>query len=108
MISSGARGPGLEGRQLLEDLRFLRRRQIPTSDFVHIARTAGVHHDRALAGERVFDGQMDLVGTTGDLADGPDGRVHHDDVAGSDAERAKISSESLPGMHGRRYFNPNL
>ena len=75
----------VERRKLLEYFRLLRRRQITTSDLVHVGGAARVHEHRAAVGNHVLDREVHLVGPAGDLPDSAEGRVNHDDVAGGEA-----------------------
>ena len=87
-------GEWIERRQLVQQLALDVSRQIPASDFVVELGAAGVHHQRAAIGERVLEGQMNLVGPAGDRSHGADGRVQHDRVAGGDPRRRNPAASS--------------
>jgi len=99
VIPRRASGLSIKRRQLLEHLRLLRGRQIAPSDFVDVARAAGVHQQRPLVRENVLEGQMDFIWSAGHFADSPDGRVCHHDIGRADAKRAKPGDELLSAMH---------
>ena len=103
MVPRRARGFGVERRQLLEDLRFLRGRQIAASNFVDVA--AGNPRTSSsvpFAGQRVLEREMDLIRAAGYVADRAYRRVHHHDIAGGDAKRPKAGSQLLSGIQDAR------
>ena len=62
----------IERGELLEDFRFLCRREIAAADFIDVARATGVHHESPIRRQYVLQGEVDDIGPAGDFADGPD------------------------------------
>jgi hypothetical protein len=83
------------GAEQLDQRALLDRREVAAPDVVVTLGTTGVHHHRPGIGQRVFEGQVDLIGPARDGADRADRRVHHHGVARGDAELAKPAREFL-------------
>ena len=73
--------------------------QVAAPDFVVELRTARVHHQRAATGQRLFQRQMDLIGTTDDPSDGADGGVQHHHIAGLHTQPAEVGAQRITEKH---------
>jgi hypothetical protein len=86
VIAIGARGPRVEGRELLEHLPLLAGAEVAAPHLVVVPRAAGVHHQRAVGRQCILERQMDLIGTACDLPHRTDRGVHHQRRAAGDAQ----------------------
>ena len=84
------------------------RRQVAAPDLVVVLRAAGVHHQRAVAGQRILERQVNLVGAAGNRADRAHRGVHHHHLARRDAKAAESFCQLVSRMHRLRLFAPFL
>ena len=68
------------GRELLEELAFLIGAQVPAPHLIVVGRAARIHDEGAGRRQRVLERQVDLVGTSRNLADRADRRMDHESV----------------------------
>ncbi len=69
------------------------RAEVAAADVVVARRAAGVHHQRAGVGQRVLEGEVNLVRPAGDRADGADRGMQHHGVARLDAELDEVARQ---------------
>ena len=91
----------VEGRQQRAEVVLLVGRQHAAADVVVPVRTARVHHQRAVFGERVLQREVDLVGPAHDAADRAHRRVQEDHVARPHSERPEAVRQVRAGAHAQ-------
>ena len=95
VVARGSCGDRIESRQLLDQLTLLVRGEVSASDFVVVPGTVGVHHQRPLSSHGILEREVDLIGPTSNVARGAYGGMHHERVAGSNAQAAESIRQFL-------------